>query len=130
MIRDQGLQLWPSSPQFGGGSTLELPVLIEVPRIRTWQHPTHAASRWRVPRRRRLRRRVRIAGLALLFASPVALVLTGLPAVRHALWATSMRATTRLDDEPRQRPPVISISVEPLGTLPHAGTEVDLPPVV
>jgi hypothetical protein len=66
----------------------------------------------------------------LLFASPVALVLTGLPAVRHALWATSMRATTRLDDEPRQGPPVISISVEPLGTLPHAGTEVDLPPVI
>jgi hypothetical protein len=69
-------------------------------------------------------------GCALLMVSPMVLLFTGLPAVRHALWTTSMHAASRFDDDRREGPPVISISVEPIGTLPQAGTNGELPPVI
>ena len=127
MIREQGLHPWLKRTLRPDAHERSLaPVLIQVPLVPVLTRVTgRPAARPSARPRRRLRREVRVAGYAALAALPVFLLALGFWEGRRSATLGSVQPPS----EPGglQRPPVISISIEPVGLTPTFDPE---PPVV
>src|SRR5262245_3604436 len=119
MNQEHGLQPWPRAHRTGLTTAERLPVLIEVPALSSqWQGPgrRHSQQRPRVavhrPRRRRLRREVRMAVYGLLLM----ITLAGAPSLFRAAemtgWIGSGMAAAAPGTEAYDAsPPTVSITI-------------------
>jgi hypothetical protein len=137
MTQDQGLHHWPSPTAVPEPRTPHLhsivPVLIQVPVVPELLHAEASGQRRpRVARpgvrahspRRRLRREVRAAGLAILVAVPLTLACLRPLMSRPTAEGESHPPVTAADP---LRPPAVSIFLEPSGLSPYVDVN---PPVV